>query len=255
MNEVMPYSFTLPAWCSGPTAPACEPSEVHLWQIRLAASPEEIETLRGLLDEAERNRATRFRLDDVRRRYEAGHGRLRTVLARYLNLAPDAIMFHTGEHGKPFLDSAQNPGGLQFSFSHSGEVALLGVAAGRSIGVDVEAYRDAIDYALIARRQFAAKEADQLDGLPADEREAAFYTCWTRKEAYVKARGEGLATGLDRFEVAFLPGDAPRIVWSVEGPDECTRWDVIPVDLGPRAAAACVVEGPIERARCWSYPD
>ncbi len=103
---------------------------------------------------------------------------------------------------------------------------------------------------LIARRQFARGEQDRLVSLPRDERPAAFYRCWTRKEAYLKAIGDGIAGGLQGFEVSFLANEAPALLRAKGGPEECRRWSIVPLDAGPGLSAACVVEGLPARVVC-----
>ncbi len=243
-----------PDWPPGPDAPVLSPGDVHLWLFTTRATENERECLRSLLADDELARAGRFRLDHLARRYVVGHGRLRRLLAAYIESEPTDIRFVTGPHGKPAMAPEQNPQGVAFSFAHSEETCLAGIASGRSIGVDVEAYRDRLDMDLIVRRQFAPAEASKFDRVRgAGQRQDAFYACWTRKEAYIKARGEGLAAGLDSFEVSFLPGEANRIVASSRGSEECERWEVIPLDLGPRLAGACVVERPVESVSYWTF--
>lgn len=241
------------AWPHGPDAPKLCEGEVHLWLFSASAEVSERAALRGLLSQDEQARAQRFALDHLARRHEVAHGRLRRLLAMYLKVEPSEIHFENGPHGKPFIASSQSAGRLAFSFAHSGDVVLTGVTSGRAIGVDVEVYRDRLDMQLVARRQFAPGEVAKLDRLSEDQREDVFYACWTRKEAYLKARGEGLAARLRDFEVTFLPDEPPGVVASSLGEGEPERWEVIPLDLGPRRAAACVAERPVNTVLCWTF--
>jgi 4'-phosphopantetheinyl transferase len=242
-------------WTAPPSpAPPLDSLEVHLWRFSLDAPEPEQVALKALLSTGERQRAKDIRMDAHRRRFEVGHGRLRRVLSSYIGLAPEAIEFGRHSRGKPFIVAAQNPAGVQHNYSNTGNLAIVGVALGRPLGVDVEAHRSDVDMELIARRQFAPGEQARLVSLPAPERPAAFYRCWTRKEAYLKASGDGIAGGLQGFEVSFLPGEPPAIVRAKDGPEECRRWSVIAFDAGPGLSAACVVEGAVSRILCWDLP-
>jgi 4'-phosphopantetheinyl transferase len=172
--------------------------EVHVWLVPVAHAPEPI----AILDGEERERAGRFRVDAARRRFVVSHGALRLVLSRLTGLAPESLRFtrrcgHCGstDHGKPHLSENS---GLDFSLSHSGGFALIAVARGRRVGADLERVRGRTDVVAIARRAFPPAERVEIESRSTDdERRAAFFRCWTRKEAYLKARGVGLAGGLD----------------------------------------------------------
>ena len=195
-------------WVEPPIAlgwPAAE--EVHLWRLPLLASAGDLFALQALLSEDERQRAIRYRFDRDRLRYTIARGMLRRILAAYLGRPPAELKFGYGERGKPFLQLTESGSGargrsLEFNLSHSGELALFAVASGRAIGVDVEQERALEDWAAIAERFFAAGEQAAIARLPQKERQRAFFDCWARKEAYIKAVGDGLAIPLDGFEVS-----------------------------------------------------
>jgi 4'-phosphopantetheinyl transferase len=242
----------LSEWASPPSVPpALGTADVHLWRFPLEAAASEESALVELLSPRERERADGIRMDAQRRRYIIGHGRLRQVLARYVNVAPEAIEFGRHPRGKPFVAATQNVAGMHFNFSHTGNIGLVGVALKRPLGVDVEQHRNDMDMELIARRQFAPGEQARLMSLPTAQRRAAFYECWTRKEAYLKAIGDGIAGGLQGFEVSFLADETPAILRAKEGPGECARWAVIPILAGAELSAACIVERPVERVTGW----
>ncbi|HEX8742712.1 MAG TPA: 4'-phosphopantetheinyl transferase superfamily protein [Thermoleophilaceae bacterium] len=184
--------------------------KVAVWLVRLDA-----EASTDVLAPAEQERAARFAAADLSRRWSRARAALRRILAAYAGADPAAVAIepatcvHCGEpHGKPFL--ADPPARwLRFNVSHSGELALVAVAHGREVGVDVEAVRGGRRHDAIAERWFAAPEAEELRGLTDAERELAFYRLWARKEAYLKATAEGIAGGLDAFDArgaARLPG-------------------------------------------------
>jgi len=253
-RKTSPLSDPMPVqildWTSSSTASTLVGGEVHVWRFCLDAPGPERLALESLLSSPERERAEGIRIDSHRRRYVVGHGRLRRILARYLDVAAGAIDFGRHPRGKPFINPAQNPNDIQFNFSHTADTALVAIAIGRTLGVDVEEHRDDVDMELIARRQFAPGEQDRMVSLPRDERAVAFYRCWTRKEAYLKAIGDGIAGGLQGFEVTFLANEAPALLRAKGGPEECRRWSIVPLDAGAGLSAACVVEGQPARVVC-----
>jgi len=188
----------------------------------------------ALLDAEEQARAQRFRFPEHRRRFIVAHAAVRCILARHLDIGPAAIGFSRNAHGKPFLTGADVP---VFSMSHSHEMALCAVAVDGELGVDIEHCRS-LQHDDLARRFFAADEVAALAALPADRRADGFFACWSRKEAYIKAKGLGLSLPLDAFAVSIDANTALR--YSRHAPDDtarCRLWDV-PVASGYRAALA-----------------
>lgn len=177
----------------------------------------------AVLSPDERDRAGRFLRPIHRDRYAAGRAWLRRVLAGYLGRSPSEIAFAYGQHEKPAL--AGGPGWLDFNLAHSEEHALLAVSPGFPVGVDIEVLRP-VDEKL-PQRFFAPGEVAALAALPAAARQAAFFRCWTRKEAYLKALGSGLATPLDAFEVTLGPGEAARLLRVAGKPDEAAAWQML----------------------------
>lgn len=178
------------------------------------------------LSQDERARASRFVFDRDRDRYIAGRARLRVILGQYLDQPPADILFHYGAHGRPSVD------GVAFNLSHTGDQALLSVTDHLILGVDIETVAP-IDMA-VARGHFAAAELRVLLTLPDAERVAAFYRCWTRKEAYLKAVGTGLSTDLSSFVVTLGPDDAPELLACAPG--DADAWQVF--DVSPTAGIA-----------------
>lgn len=190
--------------------------------------------LTRLLSPDEAERAARFRFERDRRAFVTTRGALRTLAGSYLGIAPESVTFAYGLKGKPEVE------GLSFNVSHAGDVALAAFGAGR-VGVDVEAMRPDVEMRALARRFFTPAENEALEPLSGDDLLRGFYACWTSKEAFVKAVGEGLSFELDRVEVAVYP-KVPGIV-SVDGrPNDV--WAVTEVDCGPGYAAAVVTDGP-----------
>jgi 4'-phosphopantetheinyl transferase len=190
------------------------------------------------LSDDECERAARFRFDRDRRRFVAGRSALRSLVGSYLDVAPDEVAFEYGPQGKPFVPGAT----LSFNVSHSGGQAVYAFGSGLEVGVDVELLDHARYGDDVAERFFSPQEVDTLRGLAPAMRPAAFLRCWTRKEAFIKARGEGLSLPLDEFDVAFAPGAPPQILrtaWSAQEPAEWTLSDIS--EFCPGAVAALAV--------------
>jgi 4'-phosphopantetheinyl transferase len=227
------------------------PDEIHLWLVSLDRPPAPLPTLQSTLSSDERERASRYHFDRDRRRYATSRGVLRAILASYLELDPDALTFQYSPHGKPSLAADAE---LRFNLSRSGEQLLVGVNLNREIGVDVECLRPMSDLDAIARRFFAPTEAAKLAALPDAVRTRAFFECWTRKEAFIKAVGEGLSMPLDSFEVAFGP-DTLAALLSVGGSEPSAReWSLWGVEPAANVLAAVALQGPgpTLRTLCWS---
>jgi len=226
--------------------------EVQVWRVSLGGLPSRLESLGSILCESERARAARFHFERDRRRFITARAFLRILIGRYLRKAPSAIQFGYGPRGKPFLVGEETVD-LRFNVSHSHELALYAVTRGTEVGVDVEYSREDISAEKIARRFFSGREIAALDSLPPDQRPKAFLVCWTRKEAYIKARGEGLAVALDSFSVTIKP-DEPPVIIAPDEAQEASRWSVLALDPGPQYVAAVVVEERNPFLRCLEFP-
>lgn len=233
-------------WTGPPPSLSLATGEVHVWRTSLEQTADVVERFQRTLETDEVARAGRFHFDIHRRHFIVARGFMRDVIARYLELRPEALRFSYGTYGKPALAGQHT---LRFNLSHSGEVALLGVTLDAELGVDVERVRPDFATGDIARRYFSRVEVDDFDALPDEEQVAAFFRCWTRKEAYIKAIGKGLSQPLDAFDVTLAPG-AQAALLRAEG-DEVTRWIMAEIDVGPGYAAAIAVEAPVARIRCW----
>ncbi|HEY4387450.1 MAG TPA: 4'-phosphopantetheinyl transferase superfamily protein [Ktedonobacteraceae bacterium] len=228
--------------------------DVHVWRIPLETSPASLEEFRLLLDATEKERARRFRFERDRRRYIVAHGTLRMLLGAYLQMDASALRFVTNAYGKPALAQAQHVQHLSFNLSHSHELALLAVTWRRELGVDVEYKRNDIEYDELARHSFSPYEQEQLRTLPASMKEDGFFACWTRKEAYIKARGMGLSLALDLFDVSLHPAEQAQFLASREDPREVERWSLVNLEPDPGYAGALMVEGKGWDLRLWHWP-
>ncbi|MBL9213333.1 MAG: 4'-phosphopantetheinyl transferase superfamily protein [Opitutaceae bacterium] len=210
--------------------------------------------LARLLSPDEQARAARFRRETDRHRFVAAHGGLRQLLGGYLNQPPAALGFVVGEFGKPALADAAAGRTLSFNLSHAGDWILIALAAGQAVGVDVEPIRPDLDFMPIARAQFSPDEVTALTAEPPGAQANAFFRCWTRKEAYLKARGQGLAYSLRDFSVALGAETRPALRWVADDPSAAGRWTVLECAPAAGYAGAVVVEGSPVRlvARPWA---
>ncbi len=226
------------AFGTGREAESGDGDEVHVWRVDLDGVPEG--AVASSLSADERERAGRFRFERDRRRFVVARGVLRRLLGRYLDREPARVRFGYGPRGKPFVAAG---GGLRFNLSHSAGLALLAFGWRREVGVDVERVRPVPEAEDIARRYFSRWEEAELRRLPAGERQAAFFRCWTRKEAFVKATGDGLSRPLDGFDVTLAPGEPARLLRLAGEPAAGHRFWIEDVSPGRGFAAALAVEG------------
>jgi 4'-phosphopantetheinyl transferase len=241
-------------WTSPPDDLGWPEDEVHVWRAMLDWPAEAIAALEPVLSPDERERVRRFHFERDRRCHLIARGLLRTLLGRYLGMAPDELRFDYSPFGKPSLATGLATRPLQFNVSHAGELVLIAVAAGRTLGIDVEHIRTDIAVGEIAERFFSAHERDALATLPGDLQQQAFYDCWTRKEAYIKAVGDGLSLPLDQFDVAFLPGEPARLLATRPDPAEARRWSLRELQVADGYKAALAVEGAGWTLKCWDWP-
>jgi 4'-phosphopantetheinyl transferase len=214
--------------------------EVHLWSDDLDVPAERLRYLETLLSGEERERAERFKFPRDRNRFIAGRGRLRELLGAYLRIEPGDVSLVYGPFGKPALRGRE----LNFNLSHSGARVLFAFCRDTEIGVDVEVFGQLADDELVARQFFAPREVEDLLSLDANQRGEAFLACWTRKEAYIKARGEGLSLPLQKFEVSLLPDQPARLEHTAWSQSEASEWRLHDISaLCPSGKAALAVHG------------
>ena len=238
-------------WPRPPRALPDPAAEVHLWSIAIGPEVRPGERHLALLDEGERARAARFRVEHARRGYVISHAATRDILGRYLTTDPRSLRFEEGARGKPHLATMNGSPPLHFNLSHSADTALLAVTGIAPLGVDVERVREMPDFEDIAERFFARGEIEALGRAASAEYAATWFRCWVRKEAYIKATGDGLHCPLDRFEVSLPPDEPPRIRAIAEG--DAARWTL--VDLVPRegTVGALAIDAPCTTVRRWHW--
>lgn len=211
---------------------------VHLWQKELDGSTTEVMACFELLSSDERERAQRFRVERPRTAFILTRGTLRMMLAHYLGSQPREIRFRYEGNGKPLLDGDNN---LFFNVSHTDGLALLAFTRGHQLGVDVEKVNSNTDVERLAERFFSERECRALGQLSGNRLREAFFRIWTRKEAYIKATGEGLSLPLDQFEVSIAAGDRDALRATRPDAGEAERWTVSDVAIRPGYAAAVAV--------------
>ena len=216
--------------------------ELHVWHINLDVNRDKVEQASALLDDQERSRAFKYSTPLLRDRYIVAHGVLRQMLAQYADTPPGVIQYERTKHGKPVLTDAYLGQKLSFNLTHSGNLALLAIADGRSIGIDIEKIKPYSDLESVAHRNFSALERSALSTLDKSDLLTGFYTLWTRKEAFIKAIGDGLSYPLDSFVVPIQPH--PSSTWTPVISDNVkqAQWFVQDLSRLPDYAAAVVCD-------------
>jgi 4'-phosphopantetheinyl transferase len=215
-----------------------------VWRAMLDPSLSRVATLEQTLAADERTRAGQFHFERDRMRFIVARGLLRAILGRYLNRDPRALRFGSNPYGKPSL--AAESGGdatLSFNVTHAGGMALYAVTRNRAIGIDLEDIRMDVECDSIAEHFFSPLERRMLRAVPPAQRPEAFFHCWTRKEAYIKARGMGLSLALDHFDVSVTPGEPAALLETREEGQDSSRWSLHDLPVGEGYVAALAVEG------------
>lgn len=219
---------------------ALDVAEVHLWQASLDGRPADI--FESFLSADELDRANRFHFTEDRTHFVVARGLLRNLLAAYLGINCAELRFSYGAKGKPFLllhDQTQ----INFNLSHSHGRAAFAFSRGRELGVDLEYVKEDFEAELVANQFFSRSEVLALRAVPAELRNQAFFNCWTRKEAYIKARGEGLSMPLDEFDVSLRPGEPAALLNNYREEREVERWSMKAIPAPEDYVGALVVEG------------
>jgi 4'-phosphopantetheinyl transferase len=216
------------------------PTEVHVWQADLAVPVRMLNELQATLSGDELARAARFHFPRDRARFIAAHAIVRNVLGGYLNASPAMLEFSSNEYGKPAL-AGNLRNALSFNLSHSGERVVVALTRDREVGIDVEEYIPNRADATVAEHYFSPAEVACLHALPEIIRPRGFFNCWTRKEAYIKARGMGLSIPLDSFDVSLAP-DEPAMLLRTSRDDSGT-WQLRHLELGEKYVGALVASG------------
>jgi 4'-phosphopantetheinyl transferase len=217
--------------------------EVHVWSSSLDISPDEVRRLGALLSPDETHRAGLFQFGRDRHSFLAARGQLRLILSSYAGVPADRLQFEYSDTGKPRLPASAVQHSLEFNLSHSSGRMLVAITRDRAVGIDIERIRDDLDVVGIARHHFSTREFEVLLSLPLALRSAAFFECWTRKEAAIKARGGGLHHPLDGFSVVSPPCSHPHLPEPQWDRGEVARFALLDLAVEPAYASALAIEG------------
>jgi 4'-phosphopantetheinyl transferase len=230
-------------WVEPSEVRAPEPGEIHIWRISLAGQSGAESWLKEFLSPEEIAQASRFHFAQDQRRFIIRRAVLRQLLATCLKTTPPAVQIKLGTHGKPFVPGQTNAAGFHFNCSHSADWALIAVARGIELGVDLEQHRPMTDAEDLAKNYFSAAEISELAGLPPTLKVAGFFNGWTRKEAFIKATGLGLSFPLNRFAVSLSPEKPAALLPVAGGAGALKKWALVSFDAAPDFSAALVFEG------------
>ena len=217
--------------------------EIQVWFVELAASAASVETCFRSLSADEKERASRFRFEHLKAAFTLSRGVLRALLGRYLATEPDRICFAYGPRGKPRVVFPETS--LEFNLAHSGRFATYAFTVGCELGVDIEEVRPLSDQENIVRRFFSREECEEWLDLDSSQRDEAFFHCWTRKEAYIKALGDGLSMPLDSFRVSLRPGVAAALIHSDGDPAAAAKWSLCSLSPADGYVGSLAVAEPV----------
>jgi 4'-phosphopantetheinyl transferase len=234
---------------------ALQPEEVHLWLIDFVLSAGNVRGLADYLSPDERAKAARFHFERDREQFIIAHAALRLLLARYCQLEPEQVRFVVNSYGKPALVLPVNQTVLHFNLSHSHGYALVALTRLCEIGVDIEYMRANVEYAELATHCFSRRENVAFGALPEERKAEGFFNAWTRKEAYIKARGMGLSLPLDQFDVSLHPDEPAALLEARDSEQDVTAWSMyaLPMPAGYKAALALPARN--VSLRCWRWND
>jgi 4'-phosphopantetheinyl transferase len=228
-------------------------NEIHVWRVFLDVTADEFEKLREFLSGDELARSERFHFEKDRKRFIAARGILRRILGSYLNKRPGKICFEYGPHGKPVLAHDAGDDDICFNLSHSGSLALYAVTLRKKIGIDIENIRDYISVGQVAGQFFSQKEISSLEKIDINKRSELFFQYWTRKEAFLKARGEGISFPMDQCDVSLISGSGLSPVTVRDNNRGVSSLYVQDLFPGNGHAAAIAVEGGDCNISCWHF--
>jgi 4'-phosphopantetheinyl transferase len=229
-------------------------AEVHIWHASLEQPENAVRWLSSLLSQQEVERAERFHFEQHRLFFITARGILRHLLSLYSRIEPERVQIQYIHNGKPVL-AGEGASDLRFNLTHSGNLVMYAFTRGREVGIDVEQLKPIEELDQIAERNFSSSERTVLKRLPHPDRLKAFYLCWTRKEAFIKAIGEGISFPLQEFDVSLRPGEPARLLSVFGSQKEASRWSMSDIRVPEEYAAALVVEGqqPLLVKREWHF--
>jgi len=249
----VPQTASESGWPSPPTHPDLADDEIHVWCAGLDKLVSDLPAFAALLSESERKRADRFQFDRDRNRFIVRHGLLRMILGRYLNIEPARVTFAYESRGKPLLYGRAAVPTFHFNLSHSNGLALIAGTRHAALGVDVERVRSVPEADQIAAKFFSPRESAMLNAIPAEQKMEAFFHCWTRKEAYLKATGEGIADALPRIEVSLSLSQPARLLKINGDALAASLWTISALAPAPGFVGALAIKAGGPKISCWRW--
>jgi len=246
----------IPLWKIPQSELTLAEKDIHVWRADLDLPMIGFQNLYQTLSIDEKKRAERFHFEKDRRHFIAGRGILRAILGCYLGVEPILLEFCYGKYGKPQLSDTFGNATIHFNMSRSKGLALYAFTRDQELGVDVEHIRDIPEMEQIAERFFSPKENAAFRTLRERTKKEAFFNCWTRKEALLKAKGQGLALGLDQCEVSLGLGERAALI-RTNNPQETAHWLLQKLNPGSRFIAALAVQERGWQLQClqWEEPN
>ena len=241
-------------WQTAPDDLEISPHHVDIWLISTELGEEQVQVYRQFLTQAELARAQKFKPVSKYREYIVTRGLLRQALSRVSGLDMAGIDFDYGEHGKPCLGTGEPGETIAFNVSHSHGLALVALTLEGRLGVDLEKIRTEVEWRSLAQKYFSGAEARALDRYPQDSCMKAFFTCWTRKESFVKALGAGIAYGLKEFDVSIDPDEAYAALTIRRREEDADQWLIKNIPVPGNYVAALALDRPACRFRLWRAP-
>jgi 4'-phosphopantetheinyl transferase len=226
-----------------------ERGELHVWKAFFSEHKKNIEDFLRILSKEELHRARKFHFQKDSEKYIIGRALLRWILSQYTSIEPQDIEFTYTPYGKPVLQNSRN---FNFNVSHSNDVLLVALTADADVGIDVEYIREDFNNEDIADQYFSQTEAAALRVLPECDKALGFYLCWTRKEAYIKAKERGLSLSLKQFDVSVSPGDPPRLLRTTFDRSESERWNLYDLTPAENYAGAVAINIPLSNIHYFS---
>ena len=237
-------------WLDQPDKLTLSEEEAHIWRADLDLDENIQSSFLKLISADEKNRAQKFRFEDDRRNFIVARGILRSLIGHYLKINPEAISFQYSKFGKPGIADNNS---LQFNISHSKSIAIFAFTKKLTVGVDVEFVNPNIEVRDIAENFFSRNEILNLLALPEQQQALGFFNCWTRKEAFIKAVGEGLSFPLDRFEVSLEPEKPAKLLATDWDPNDVSKWSMYSMSAGVDFVGSLVIEGSVEKVKFYNW--
>ncbi len=226
---------------------------IDVWRVKLNLDDFDMNVLKCILSDDEQNRANSYKFFQPRKLFILARVRLRQILSLYTDLLPERLVFSYSPQGKPNLVNSGGNGNITFNMSHSGEISVYAVSLNRNIGIDIEKPDKKVDFESLAKKYFSSGEYETIMELPEGEKQKAFYRCWTRKEAYIKGKGTGIAQLLDKVAVSCAPGEPAGLLSNRQEPEDVQKWSIEDLKEEAPYIGALAYEGKGAEIRYFTY--